>query len=203
MPSTAERTLRSSLDSSVSRWLGLLAAALFATSAIAEEAPEPDGYWTGPINGPVPATLSGGKVIHADELSAMLDAEQVVLIDVSNSPKRPEGMSSDAPWIPVAHEAIPGSIWMPDVGLGSLPDNLDEYFLSQLTDETGEDYDYPIVIYCHESCWLSWNAAKRAINHGFRNVHWFPEGIEGWKAAGYETETLKPRLPPEMSQRNP
>ena len=203
MPSTAARSTSARFDSSCSGWLASFATAFLSTLSFAQDVPEPEGYWTGPIDGPVPATISGGKVIHAQELSAMLDGEQVVLIDVSNTPKRPEGMAADAPWIPMAHEAIPGSLWLPDVGLGSLPDNLDEFFVAQLTDETGEDYDYPVVIYCHEKCWLSWNAAKRAINHGFRNVYWFPEGIEGWKAAGFETETIKPRLPPEMSQRNP
>jgi PQQ-dependent catabolism-associated CXXCW motif protein len=202
MPSTAA-LLRSRLSRSFSLWLGLLAIAFVSFSTLAAEVPEPEGYWTGPINGPVPATLTGGKVIQAEELSALLDEEQAIIIDVSNSPKRPEGMAADSPWIPVPHEAIPGSIWIPDVGLGSLPENMDEFFVAQLTDETGEDYDYPIVIYCHEACWLSWNAAKRAINHGFRNVHWFPAGIEGWKAAGFETEVVEPRLPPEMSQRNP
>jgi PQQ-dependent catabolism-associated CXXCW motif protein len=171
--------------------------------ADAQSVPEPEGYWTGPINGPVPATVEGGKVIDAETLSKMLDSETLLLIDVSNTPKRPEGMAADAPWIPVAHEAIPGTIWIPDVGEGSISTNLDEFFMAQLTDETGEDYDYPVVIYCHEACWLSWNAAKRAINHGFRNVHWLAQGIEGWKAAGLETETVKPRMMPELSQRNP
>jgi PQQ-dependent catabolism-associated CXXCW motif protein len=44
-------------------------------------------------------------------------------------------------------------------------------------------------VYCHERCWLSWNAAKRAIRYGYRNVYWFPDGIEGWRAAGFETAT--------------
>ncbi len=180
-----------------------LAACAWMSVAQAQSVPEPEGYWTGPINGPVPATLEGGKVIDAEALSKMLDSESILLIDVSSTPKRPEGMAADAPWIPLAHEAIPGTIWIPDVGEGSIPANLDEFFMAQLTDETGEDYDYPIVIYCHEACWLSWNAAKRAINHGFRNVHWFSAGIEGWKAAGFETETIKPRMMPELSQRNP
>jgi PQQ-dependent catabolism-associated CXXCW motif protein len=171
--------------------------------ATAQSVPEPEGYWTGPINGPVPATIEGGKVIDAETLSKMLDSEPLLLIDVSNTPKRPEGMATDAPWIPLAHEAIPGTIWIPDVGEGSISANVDEFFIAQLTDETGEDYDYPVVIYCHEACWLSWNAAKRAINHGFRNVHWLPAGIEGWKAAGFETEVVKPRMMPELSQRNP
>jgi PQQ-dependent catabolism-associated CXXCW motif protein len=185
------------------RFWTLAVSVLLSFAAASDNAPEPEGYWTGPIEAPVPATIRGGKVIHADALSAMLDSEHPLIIDVSNTPKRPEGMAADAPWIPVAHDAVPGSLWIPDVGLGSISANMDEFFLAQLTDETGEDYDYPIVIYCHEQCWLSWNAAKRAINHGFRNVHWFPEGIEGWKAAGFETQIAEPRLPPELSQRNP
>src|SRR5688572_33234656 len=36
-------------------------------------APEPEGYWTGPVNGPVPATIQGGKVINAQDLSTLLD----------------------------------------------------------------------------------------------------------------------------------
>lgn len=183
--------------------LALLTACVWAASAAAQSVPEPEGYWTGPINGPVPASIEGGNIIDTETLSKMLDSESLLLIDVSNTPKRPEGMAADAPWIPLAHEAIPGTIWIPDVGEGSISSNLDEFFLAQLTDETGEDYDYPIVIYCHEACWLSWNAAKRAINHGFRNVHWFAQGIEGWKAAGFETETVQPRMMPELSQRNP
>ncbi len=178
-------------------------AALVSLAEAAEEVAEPEGYWTGPINSPVPTTIEGGKVVHAQELSNLIDNEEIVLIDVSESPKRPEGMAADAPWIPLAHESIPGSIWIPDVGGGTISANIEEFFVSQLTDETGEDYDYPIVIYCHEQCWLSWNAAKRAINHGFRNVYWFPEGIEGWRAAGFETEVVKPRTTPELSQRTP
>jgi PQQ-dependent catabolism-associated CXXCW motif protein len=183
--------------------LAFFTACALISVAFAQSVPEPEGYWTGPINGPVPATIQGGTVIDAATLSKMLDSEPLLLIDVSNTPKRPEGMAADAPWIPLAHEAVPGTIWIPDVGEGSIPTNLDEFFMAQLTDETGEDYDYPIVIYCHEACWLSWNAAKRAINHGFRNVHWFAQGIEGWKTAGFETEVVKPRMMPELSQRNP
>ena len=78
-----------------------------------------------------------------------------------------------------------------------VPAEVDEFFAAQLEQETTGNLDRPIVIYCHERCWLSWNAAKRAIGYGYRNVHWFPEGIEGWRAAGFETQTANPRLPPE------
>src|SRR5512138_178934 len=86
--------------------------------AYAENVPEPDGFWTGPINSPVPATLRGGKVIHTSELERMIANDQPLLIDVSSMPKRPEGMAADAPWLPLPHEAIPGAIWIPEVGMG-------------------------------------------------------------------------------------
>lgn len=163
----------------------------------AENVPEPEGFWGGPVNSAVPDTIRGGKVIHARELSDLIANEDPLLIDVSNMPKRPEGMSADAPWLPLPHDAIPGAIWIPDVGAATVSGDIDELFASQLAQETAGDLDRPIVIYCHERCWLSWNAAKRAIGYGYRNVHWFPEGIEGWRAAGFETDTVRPRRPPE------
>ncbi len=170
---------------------------LLSWTAHTEDAPEPDGFWTGPINSPVPATIRGGKVIHAPELAALIAGDHPLLIDVSNMPKRPEGMPADAPWLPLPHDAISGALWIPEVGMGSVPAEVDEFFAAQLEQETTGNLDRPIVIYCHERCWLSWNAAKRAIGYGYRKVHWFPEGIEGWRAAGFETQTTNPRLPPE------
>lgn len=171
---------------------------LLSLHAYAENVPEPDGFWTGPINSPVPATIRGGKVIHASELAELIANDHPLLIDVSNMPKRPEGMPADAPWLPLPHDAIPGALWIPEVGMGIVSEEVDEFFAAQLARETTGDLDRPIVIYCHERCWLSWNAAKRAIEYGYRNVHWFPEGIEGWRAAGLQTQTTNPRLPPEL-----
>jgi len=31
---------------------------------------------------------------------------------------------------------------------------------------------------------MSWNAAKRALAYGYRNVAWFPDGSDGWQEAG-------------------
>jgi PQQ-dependent catabolism-associated CXXCW motif protein len=40
--------------------------------------------------------------------------------------------------------------------------------------------------------WMSWNAAKRALMMGYRNVAWYPEGTEGWEAAGLPLQEAKP-----------
>lgn len=175
----------------------LLACSLPIVAPALADVPEPPGFWTGPVNSPVPATLSGGKVIHAAELAKLIEEPRPLIIDVSNMPKRPEGMAADAPWLPLPHDAIPGAMWIPNVGDGVISENMDEFFRAQLLEATDEDFDRLIVVYCHELCWLSWNAAKRAIGYGFRNVHWFPEGIEGWRDAGHETEVVRPHLPPE------
>lgn len=153
---------------------------------------EPDGYWTGPINGPVPDTLSGGTVIDVTELRALLEKQNVALVEVSNLPRRPESLAPGAPWLPTPHVVIPGSVWIPGAGMGAIAPDVDATFRDELARATGNDLDHPIVIYCHERCWLSWNAAKRAISYGYRRVHWYPDGIEGWRAAGLKTSIAEP-----------
>jgi PQQ-dependent catabolism-associated CXXCW motif protein len=54
----------------------------------------------------------------------------------------------------------------------------------------------PVVFYCHEKCWLSWNGAKRAIGYGYRNVYWFPDGIEGWRKSKLPTAVVQPEATP-------
>lgn len=173
------------------RALVLLLLVIASASASAEAVPEPEGFWSGPINSEVPATVRGGKVIHTEELAQLLKQDKPLVIDVSNQPKRPEGLAPEAPWLPLPQQVIPGSIWLPGAGIADIAPETDAAFRTLLTQKSGGDLDHLIVIYCHERCWLSWNAAKRAISYGYRHVHWFPEGVEGWRAAGNPTVTAK------------
>ena len=52
----------------------LLLLAAFAASS--DDVQEPEGFWTGQINSAVPATIAGGKVIHAEELAAATEADE-------------------------------------------------------------------------------------------------------------------------------
>ena len=171
------------------------AATVGATAPVAE----PAGYWTGNVNAPTPATLHGAKVVSAAAVSALLRAGKAVVIDVSNAPRRPDGLAPGAPWMPTAHPGIPGALWIPGAGMGVVPVSVEKYFRGKLATSTGGDFSRPVVIYCHSSCWLSWNAAKRAVSYGYRNVSWFPQGIEGWRASGLSTTELKPLQPPAAS----
>lgn len=174
------------------------AATASKASKAATVAQEPAGFWSGPVNDPVPGTIKGGKVIHARELAALLKARAgaAIVIDVSNAPRRPDNLPATSTWLPLPHQAIPGAIWIPGAGLGEPPPSLDTYFRERLANATGNDLAKTLVLYCHERCWLSWNGAKRAILYGYRNVYWFPEGIEGWRKAKLPTAVVQPEATP-------
>jgi PQQ-dependent catabolism-associated CXXCW motif protein len=174
------------------RALAMLLLLVVLAAIASNEVPEPEGLWSGPINSAVPAAIAGGKVIHAKELSRLLKKSKPLVIDVSNESKRPEGMAPDAPWLPPPQQVIPGSVWLPGAGMADVAPETDALFRKLLAQRTRGNHDHPIVLYCHERCWLSWNAAKRAIGYGYRRVHWFPDGVEGWRAAGNSTAVAKP-----------
>ena len=51
------------------------------------------------------------------------------------------------------------------------------------------DKDEEAVFYCGEiDCKLSANASAYALTQGYERVYYFPEGLPGWKAAGYPLE---------------
>ena len=160
-----------------------------------ETAPEPDGFWTGPMGGPVPATIAGGTVVDTAELAALIAAEKPVLVDVGPMPHKPDNIAAEA-WVPPPHRTLPGSTWLPGAGAGALAPERDAWYRSWLLKLTGGDQAKPLVVFCHPDCWGSWNAAKRAILYGYTGVHWYGEGIEGWQDAGHETQAILPELPP-------
>src|SRR5262249_8760123 len=85
--------------------------------------PEPEGFWNGPTNDPVPNTIKGGKVIHTQALAALLKRKdpKAIVVDVSNGPRRPDELPITTTWLPVPHQAIPGALWIPGAGLGEPP----------------------------------------------------------------------------------
>lgn len=155
---------------------------------------EPTGYWLGDANAPVPATLQGGTVIHVKGIDALVK-KGATAVDVSNAPRRPDELAPGAPWMPLPHRTLPHALWIPGAGAGRVAPEVDELFRSRLAQATAGRFDAPLVIYCHERCWLSWNAAKRAMGYGYRRVYWFADGIEGWTAAGRPTAVADPQLP--------
>ena len=155
--------------------------------------PEPTGYWQGPMNGKVPSTITGGRVIGTEELSRLIQQEQPTLVDVAPAPRRPSDRSM--PWLPLPHRSIPQSVWIPGAGSGAISSAMADYFHGRLTELTGHNREKLIIFCCRLDCWASWNAAKRAIDEGYRQVRWYPDGLEAWQAAGLPTEAVEPEGP--------
>jgi PQQ-dependent catabolism-associated CXXCW motif protein len=171
-----------------------MAAIALACVASAEAAgvPEPEGYRLDDYRAPVPDSVAGGRVLHTDAVKAMIDRGGVALIDVLPAPRRPEGMRSDMPWLPVPRRDLPGSLWLPDVGRGAINSGLDHWFQDELAQASGGDKDKPFIFYCQANCWMSWNATKRAASYGYRDVAWYPEGTDGWAEAGLPLAVATP-----------
>lgn len=153
-------------------------------------APEPAGFRLDDYRADVPETVAGGTVVHVDAVRALIGQADVRFVDVLPAPRRPETMRPGMPWLPQAHESLPGAVWWPDVGRGALVPALEAAFHARLQGLAGSDHRR-LVFFCLSRCWMSWNAAKRAAAWGF-DVAWFPDGVDGWEAAGLATERVAP-----------
>ena len=67
--------------------------------------------------------------------------------------------------------------------------------MTELAKLTGGDKNRPVVFYCDANCWMSWNAAKRAlVELGYTSVYWYPEGVQGWQKVGPADEPKPKRF---------
>ena len=174
----------------------VLVAAFLTTSAAGAstagaDVPEPQGYHGPPYGGEVTRTLRGAEVIDADE-AMRLHASGVPFLDVLPRTVRPEGLPRDTIWREPVHESIPGSVWLFGTGYERLSAEESARLTRGLEAATEGDKKRPIVIFCRSGCWMGWNAAKRAVGMGYSAVRWFPEGVEGWEAAGGNLVPVQP-----------
>ena len=124
----------------------------------------------GPMHGPTPASIPGGKVITTVGVLD-LQRQQIphVLIDVLGAPD-------------MLPNALPGA-WMSQPG--SFTDEVQQRAAAMLMQAARGRKDMPLVFYCQSpQCWMSYNAALRAINAGFTNVLWYRGGVEAWRRNG-------------------
>lgn len=149
------------------------------------EVAEPEDYRLDDYRAPVPRTLAGATVLDTARLVELLAGGSAVLIDVMPAARRPPDRGRSRPWLPSPRSHLPGSVWLPNVGLGELPPSTAVWFARRLGELTEGDKDKTLVFYCERNCWMSWNAAKRAHHElGYRKVYWYPDGTQGWEEAG-------------------
>ncbi len=170
----------------------LLALAVPSVSAQDAAVPEPDGYRTQDYRAPTPSTLKGARVLTTSEAADAWRAGGAVFIDVMPQAPRPAGLPPGTIWRDKSRRNIPGSIWLPDTGYGALAAATEDYLRNGLAQAIGDEQTKLLVFYCQKDCWMSWNAAKRALALGYRNVAWFPDGSDGWQDAGLPLADAQP-----------
>lgn len=121
----------------------------------------------GPMHAPTPASIPGAQVITT---AGLLDLQRRqiphVLVDVLGGRD-------------MLPNAIPG-VWLSQPGTFS--DEVQMRAKQMLMQATQGRQDTPLVFYClSPHCWMSYNAALRAVNAGFTNVLWYRGGVEAWQ----------------------
>ena len=177
------------------RRIALLAGLWLVVAAPAWAAPpEPEGFRTEAYRAPTPATLQGASVLSTAQAHALWQSQSGVFIDVLPQAPRPKTLPREVVWRDPPRDDIPGSLWLPDTGYGELAPAMRDYFVAGVT--KAKRGDATLVFYCQRDCWMSWNAAKRALALGFAPVAWYPDGVDGWREAGFPLEARKPEPRP-------
>ena len=122
---------------------------------------------------PTPLEIPGAKVVTTLELRHLLQ------LPVEERPLVFDVLSDE-------HATVPGAIWLPGAGLGKgFGDELQSRLGTFLSFLSAGKTDRMLVFLCTgPRCWLSYNAALRAVRLGYTNVRWYRGGIEAWGAGG-------------------
>jgi PQQ-dependent catabolism-associated CXXCW motif protein len=165
---------------------------LACVAARGADVAEPQGYRTDAYRTPTPSTLKGARVVTTTQAEALWKEGGAVFVDVMPRAPRPANLPAGTIWRDQPRSNIPGSIWLPDTGYGELAAATEDYLRRNLARATAGNPAKLLVIYCLRDCWMSWNAAKRALEMGYRNIAWYPEGTDGWADAHLPLEPATP-----------
>ncbi len=167
----------------------------FADSTAEHQTKRPDlfhprtGLRVARFRAPTPDDVPGVRRITACEAQAMVDAIRLDVGPAASS--RHDDL--DGTWLVSGdHLSLPGAHWLPEVGRGELTPILQDYLARNLAEITGGDTTRRIVVFCIADCWMSWNAAQRITQMGYKGVHWFAEGTDGWLDDGLELVPVGP-----------
>ena len=166
--------------------VALAAVLVTAPPLAAEPDAEPAGYRLDRYRAPTPASLSGADTVGTAEARRLLDERAAIPINVMKLERSTLG---NGPWLlGKPQPQIPGGVWLPNVGLGEPGPEIESYLIRNLERLTGGERERGLLFYCLADCWMSWNAAKRALSLGYRRVYWYRDGLDGWAEAGLPTQ---------------
>lgn len=179
----------------------MIAALWIAAAPLPQVATEPPlfdagGYRAARYRAPVSGPPKDVPRIDARAVARLVDRHAVLLIDVMPA----EGGNRDPAtgrWrLAVERRSIAGAHWFPEAGRAPLDPGIERWFRAGIRRLHRANPHKPIVLFCLADCWMSWNAAKRLRSWGYRNVHWFAEGADGWTDINRPLVVLQPYTPP-------
>ncbi len=124
----------------------------------------------GQFHAPTPTAVPGANTLSTEALAqAVNGGVRLILIDVLGG-----------------QYSLPGAQMAPAMASpGSFSDQIQRQTVTWLGQISGGDSAIPIVIFCSgPECWLSYNAALRAVAAGYTNVYWYRGGLDAWQMAG-------------------
>lgn len=165
---------------------------------------EPADYKMDGYRSMVPTSLKGGIVVTNEQALHLYKNGGVHFVDVMPHIPKPPNLPEGMIWRDKKRENIEKSIWLANVGYGRLPPEMDVFFRDHLKKLTKGDFTSEdgggLLFYCQKDCWMSWNAAKRALEYGYKKVYWYPEGTDGWIKAGGKVVLAQPEPLPQMTR---
>lgn len=169
-------------------------------ASAASDVAEPADYRMDHFRAPVPETLKGATVVGNDAAYKLWQDGNTVFIDVLPQAPKPPGLPASVIWRDKPRDTIRGATWLPNVGYGKLHPDMHAFFRQNLEQLTGGDKAKSVLFFCLQDCWMSWNAAKRALEMGYSNVSWFPDGTDAWAFHDHPLESVMPVFPPSESE---
>lgn len=122
-----------------------------------------------------PEKIKGAKLVSTDEAKALLD-KGAVAVDTRKKAEYAEGH-------------LPKALHL---NYEDNSEKAEKYDASKDKWETAKlpgDKNTVLVVYCNGTrCWKSYKAALKAVELGYKNVHWYRDGFPGWKEKGLPTE---------------
>jgi rhodanese-related sulfurtransferase len=144
-----------------------------------------DRLHSGEMHGPTPTSIPGGTLITTKGLLPMMRGQvgdPPIVFDVLGGPQTLPNA------VPAVQAAQPGDF----------NDRVQQQFAQLLKKATRDDALAPLVFYCQgPMCWMSYNAALRAIKLGYQNVMWYRGGVDAWQRATQPIAIAKLESKPE------
>ena len=120
----------------------------------------------GPPHGPTPLSIPGGTVVTTDQLDALTQSRNALLLDVLGG-----------------QLTLPNAVDASGMGRAGVDERLFQEEVDRfLANRTNNDRTVAIILFCSDpQCWLSYNAALRAMRAGYSNVYWYRGGLTAWQ----------------------